>query len=86
VIELHTPDPLEILRAEFRRHLTIERAQQVRAWRCDQDFSWRSVAAAADDAWGLPDWLEGGNQIHGAVLCEVAAELLGEDPGEEPWN
>ena len=49
-------------------------------------FTWRRVASEADAAWLFPDWFDGGNQIHGAVLCEVAAEMLGEDPGEEPWN
>jgi hypothetical protein len=64
-------------------YLTQERAEQVRAWRVEQDMTWRGVAQAATDAWGS-EW--GSNQLFGEELCRVAATSLGEDPGSEPWN
>jgi hypothetical protein len=63
--------------------LTLERAQQIRTWRCLDDCTWRAVAAHADEAWGTA-W--DGNQLYGRDLCEASARLLGEDPAADPWN
>lgn len=63
--------------------LTEHMARQVRAWRVDQDGTWRVVASLADEAWGSDS---GGNQIFGMELCEASAKLLNEDPNAEPWN
>ncbi|MFG3101635.1 hypothetical protein ACGFZL_14100 [Streptomyces sp. NPDC048182] len=63
--------------------ITREMACRIRRWRRDEDHSWRAVAQAASAAWG-PAW--GSNQLHGRALCTAAAQLLGEDPDEEPWN
>jgi hypothetical protein len=63
--------------------LTIEMAAQIRRWRIDEDMSWRAVAEAASDLWGS-DY--GSNQIYGMDLCAVAADMLGEDSGKDPWN
>ncbi|OIJ64071.1 hypothetical protein WN71_030785 [Streptomyces mangrovisoli] len=58
-------------------------AARIRAWRVDEDLSWRSVARAATGLWGS-GW--GSNQIYGRALCVAAAKKLGEDPDREPWN
>ncbi|MFJ6769451.1 hypothetical protein ACIQOV_00470 [Kitasatospora sp. NPDC091257] len=63
--------------------LTTEMAVQIRTWRVDEDFTWRSVARAATDLWGSE---YGSNQIYGRDLCVAAAKVLGEDPDREPWN
>lgn len=63
--------------------ITSDKAAQIRAWRVDQDLSWRGVAASATEAWGS-DF--GGNQLFGRELCAAAATVLGEDPDADPWN
>jgi hypothetical protein len=63
--------------------LTSERVAQIRAWRVDQEMTWRGVAQAATDAWGSD---HGSNQLAGRELCRAAATALGEDPYSEPWN
>ena len=63
--------------------MTPERAAQVRAWRVDQDLSWRGVAYSATEAWGS-EW--GDNQLYGRELCVAAATVLSEDPDDDPWN
>jgi len=72
--------------AEARAVLTDkDRALTVRRWRTTGGCTWRAVAERAharwDGAWSPPS-----NQLAGAALCTVAAEMLGEDPSEEPWN
>ncbi|WNO70892.1 MULTISPECIES: hypothetical protein [unclassified Streptomyces] len=63
--------------------ITREMAVQIREWRVDEDFTWRSVARAATDLWGSE---YGSNQIYGRDLCVAAAGVLGEDPDRDPWN
>lgn len=63
--------------------ITREMAVQIRTWRVDEDLSWRAVAQAATDLWGSA---YGSNQLYGEDLCQVAAQVLGEDPYREPWN
>ena len=63
--------------------ITPEMARQIRAWRVDEEYSWRAVAAAASDRWGS-DF--GSNQLYGEGLCLVAAQMLGEDACKPPWN
>ena len=58
-------------------------ARRVRMWRVDQDETWRSIASLADAEWGTQF---GTNQLFGRDLCRVSAEVLGEDPDDEPWN
>lgn len=63
-----------------------ERALQVREWRCGgEGGTWRWVAEQAHAAWG-GDWSPPSNQLAGQALCLAAADLLGEDGNEEPWN
>lgn len=63
--------------------ITSDMARQIRAWRVDEEYSWRAVAAAASDRWGS-DF--GSNQLCGEDLCFVAAQMLGEDARKAPWN
>ena len=76
----------ERLHAEFlglaTRLMTQERARQVRRLRQQLSYSWRAIASATYDEWGmrdLPDaWAPPSNQIMGMAICEAAASLLGE--------
>jgi hypothetical protein len=67
------------------RDITWERASQIRAWRCDEGYTWRAVAQAACDSWRT-DLDLAGNQLYGRELCQFAAKKLGEDPDLPPWN
>ena len=67
----------------IERWMKLEHAHIVRRLRVDEELTWRGVAGECSTAWAT-DWDE--NQIVGMFLCEVAAELLGEDPETEPWN
>ncbi|GAA1407276.1 hypothetical protein GCM10009639_55880 [Kitasatospora putterlickiae] len=63
--------------------ITSEMARQIRVWRVDEGLTWRSVTQAASDLWGSGS---GGGQIYGRDLCAAAANVLGGDPDQEPWN
>ncbi|MGW0966462.1 hypothetical protein [Streptomyces sp. NPDC002516] len=63
--------------------MTTEMARRIRAWRVDEEYSWRAVAQAASDLWGAP---YGSNQLYGEDLCAAAARVLGEDSRREPWK
>jgi hypothetical protein len=76
----------DVIREDVQAHLTLEQAKQVRVWRVESGGSWRWVASKAYYVWDEPEWLVEGNQLYGIALCEVAAELLGEDAYQEPWN
>jgi len=66
--------PMELWQARIVRILRVEK-------RC----SWRAVAEVCHNlGWGK--WSPPSNQILGMALCWRAAQLLGEDCGEEPWN
>jgi hypothetical protein len=68
-------------------YVTLERAQQIRGWRCSEPMAtWRKVAELAYEAWGKPEWLSSGHQLYGIALCEASAKLLGEDAYQDPWN
>jgi hypothetical protein len=60
-----------------------ELARLVRVWRVDEEQSWREIAVRVTDYLNLP---RSDNQLAGRALCSRAAQLLGEDPSEEPWN
>ena len=89
-----TPDILQVLmeaaaatytafEQEIAGLMTPERAAQVRKWRVEDGGTWRWVAGQASAAWGT-DW--GTNQLAGMCLCRAAADMLGEDANEAPWN
>lgn len=69
----------------FREHIEVTRetANLVRKLRVERDFSWRATARSCSKLWGAP-W--GGNQLAGMVICQKAAESLGEDFMQPPWN
>ena len=74
--------------------MTLEEAKQIREARLN-DYTWRAIAKSfwekdllfhkskqPDSNWSkLPS-----NQLAGVELCEKAAQLLGEDPYDEPWD
>lgn len=68
-----------------QRFVSRSRARTVRELRCDLRYSWRALAAEChrrwDGAWDPPS-----NQLMGMALCERAAQILGEDAHELPWN
>jgi hypothetical protein len=97
-VALTTPEEIQDLArrvAETHAHflewihprMTRQRAERIRELRCVQDQSYRSIAGqlalerSADGAWNPPT-----NSIAGVVLCECAAELLGEDVHAYPWE
>ncbi|MFX1537495.1 MAG: hypothetical protein ACFFDI_25080 [Promethearchaeota archaeon] len=69
----------------FRQKIEVNQqgACLIRYLRVKESFSWRSIARYISDILEAP-W--GSNQLAGMVLCEKAAELLGEDFMEPPWN
>lgn len=72
-------------------HMTSDQARIVKHLRVDQQLSWRSVAAEcyiepAFIVWDRRGWAPANNQLMGMALCERAAEILGENAGEPPWN
>ncbi len=68
-----------------KENVTVIQAELIRLWRADEGYSWRSVAAAAHREFG-GDWQPDSNQLWGQELCRAAANILGEDPEEAPWN
>jgi hypothetical protein len=72
---------------EIAPRMTDERAVEIRRLRVDEGYSWRAVAAATHEAWGSDaTWTPFSNQLAGMALCKIAAERLGENAGEAPWN
>lgn len=72
-------------------HMTSDQARIIKHLRVDQQLSWRSVAAECyiDPAfmvWDKRNWAPANNQLMGMALCERAAEILGENAGQPPWN
>ena len=61
-----------------------ERALIIRTWRVELGASWRKVAELAAKVW--PKEYEDYGQMLGQELCIEAADNIGEDPSEEPWN
>lgn len=68
---------------EAKELMTKERAEFIRKLRVDEDYTWREVAWACNEAWD-GDW--DSNQIMGMALCEEAAKLFDENYRKEPWN
>jgi hypothetical protein len=62
--------------------LSTEQARVIRTWRVDLGCSWGRVKELFVKAY--PD----SGLVHpdGGQLCQWAASILGEQPGEEPWN
>ena len=69
----------------FRQYIEVNReaAEVIRQLRVEKEYSWRAVARFCSKVWRAP-W--GGNQLAGMVICKKAAEMLGEDYMEIPWN
>lgn len=65
-----------------KRLMTKERARAIRRLRKKLVYSWRAIASATYDEWGMrgtPDaWAPPSNQIMGMALCEAAAKTLKE--------
>jgi hypothetical protein len=62
--------------------ITEAEARWIRVLRVDMGCTWGRVAELFGKATGDSDT----TQMHGAALCRWAANMLGEDPTEEPWN
>jgi hypothetical protein len=74
-----TSDEFDAQMADMSR----ERAEFVRRLRCEQEYTWRAVAATCALEWA-GDW--GSNQLAGMAICRRAAALFGEDYMRDPWN
>ena len=68
-----------------KTNLSTEQARRIKHWRVDEGFTWRAIAATAYCEFD-GDWHPDSNQLWGMELCTAAAELLGENPNEDPWN
>ncbi len=69
----------------FRRYIRVTalEARLIRILRVQKGYSWRAIARHCSRAWKAP-W--GGNQLAGIVICDKAANALGEDFLQPPWN
>jgi hypothetical protein len=81
----------EEVHAEFygwiKPRMTRERAEQIRRLRVDLSWSYRRIAGMSYLEWGRDgNWHPETNQLAGVALCEAAAELLGEDVQNYPWQ
>jgi len=65
--------------------VTVDQAVEIRHLRVDQEATWRHVGEEVQTRW-LAEVGLGDTQSLGATACHVAAELLGEDPDQDPWN
>ena len=65
--------------------VSLDVARAVRSLRIDRDLTWRSVEEEARLLLGF-QLGEGDPQSVGFALCQVAAEVLGEDPEADPWS
>ena len=79
-------EPREIRGAEPVRvwdlTVTMAMARRIRAWRIDDECSYRVLATLADAEWGTAT---AGNQLFGEDLCIAAATMHGEHINNEPW-
>jgi hypothetical protein len=71
----------------IKSRMNEQRAQRIRQMRCEDGWSYRSIAGLSYLEWG-PDgmWTPLNNQLAGIALCEAAAEQLGEDVEAWPWQ
>lgn len=94
VVEL-TPDTAEVLGAallaqqddivaRLEREMTVDQAKAVRLLRVDCGYTWGAIGQRWASAHEGQGWV--GGQVLGRALCHRAAELLSENPHEEPWN
>jgi len=73
--------------AQIKPRMTRDRAERVRQLRCDDNWSYRKLAGICYMEWGRDaDWYPETNQLAGVALCEAAAELLGENFQQYPWQ
>ncbi|OYW43384.1 MAG: hypothetical protein B7Z38_01810 [Rhodobacterales bacterium 12-64-8] len=77
-------------REELSKKVTPALCADVRHLRVEKDESWRGVSR---DIFNYPssaviaDHTDmSGDQPLGMFLCELCAEMLGENPNAEPWN
>ncbi len=82
---------IETFESELAAVIKDEQAREIRAFR--KSATWRSVSRHCHDlyraGWSLPSWdgsLGAEHQMVGSCICNVAAQRLGEDPNDEPWN
>ena len=72
---------------EIQTMLTIEDAKFIRQLRVELSIRWKDIAGICRVAWeDRACWDETKDQYAGMDLCEYAAEMLGEDYQEEPWD
>jgi hypothetical protein len=78
---------LEIMTAAMRQMVAHdpEAAPAITKWRIEWRYSWRMVAQAFNDTFGSP-WSPPWNQLGGIAACRAAAEKVGADMMEPPWN
>ena len=74
----------DILRNDF----TPEMVNDIREWRCVEDYTWRAVATDFYEKYKEVSYSHSilpSNQINGMMICGVAQELLKQE-NSEGWN
>lgn len=64
--------------------LTPIQAKIIKTWRTKDGRTWWQIASVGHHRW--PKQVPNDHEATGRDLCTEAALLLGEDPGEDPWN
>lgn len=70
--------------ARLEREMTVAQAESVKLLRVTCGYTWGRIGQTWASAHEGQGWV--GGQVLGRALCHRAAELLGEDACEEPWN
>jgi predicted oxidoreductase (fatty acid repression mutant protein) len=72
----------------MRAVMSVEDAALIRELRAEKHATYRFIASWCAEhraaRWRV-DWVIAEHQEVGTHLCDVAAELLGEDPTRDPW-
>jgi hypothetical protein len=72
----------------LKNDLTPEMVNDIREWRCVQDYTWRGIATAFYEKYkdfSYSHSILPSNQITGMMICGVAQELLKQE-NSEGWN
>ncbi|MEY2450366.1 MAG: hypothetical protein QOH79_3842 [Acidimicrobiaceae bacterium] len=73
----------------LRDSMSVDDASEIRRLRSDENYSWRAIAGYCHNEcsamWSV-GWESPELQEVGMLICEAAAEKLGERPHADPWN
>jgi hypothetical protein len=73
---------------KLKDDLTPEMVNDIREWRCVEDYTWRAIATAFYEKYkdfSYSHSILPSNQINGMMICGVAQDLLKQE-NSEGWN